>query len=118
MTNKITIFDTTLRDGDQAPGFHFLRNEKLALAKQLHKLGVDVIEAGFAVSSCGDFESIKQISKEFGQEDVVICSLARAVEGDIELAAKAIENAKNQRIHTFIATSDIHISGKFKKTNE
>jgi len=111
---KITILDTTLRDGDQASGFHFLKSEKVEMAKQLSKLGVDVIEAGFACSSQGDFDSIYSISKELG-EDVIICSLSRAADKDIEQSAKALEPAKKKRIHTFIATSDIHINGKLKK---
>jgi len=116
MAEKIIIFDTTLRDGDQASGFHMLKHEKLELAKQLAKLGVDVIEAGFAASSQGDFDSIREIAKIVGtKEGPIICSLARTIDSDIELAAKAIEPAYKKRIHTFIATSDVHIKEKFKK---
>jgi len=116
---RAIIFDTTLRDGEQSSGFHMLPEEKLQIAKQLSKLGVDIIEAGFAISSPGDFESINQIAKEVGTPDgPIICSLARAVEEDVEAAAKAIEPAHKKRIHTFIATSQIHIEGKFKKTKE
>ncbi len=116
---KIIMFDTTLRDGDQASGFHMLRPEKIAIAKQLARLNVDVIEAGFAGSSAGDFESVYSIAKEVGSENgPVICSLSRAVPADIEAAARAIAPAKNQRIHTFIATSDIHMDKKFRKSKE
>jgi len=116
MNNKISIFDTTLRDGDQSPGFQFFPSEKLVMARQLAKLGVDVIEAGFAGSSKGDYEAIKKVAEEVGTKDgPVICSLCRTVEKDIEFAAKAVERAYKPRIHTFIATSDIHIERKFKK---
>ena len=116
---KITIFDTTLRDGEQSSGFHMFAEEKMAVAEQLAKLGVDVIEAGFAISSPGDWKSINNIAKEIGTEHgPVICSLARAVDRDIEAAASAIEPACKQRIHTFIATSDIHINGKFRKSKQ
>jgi len=116
MNNKISIFDTTLRDGDQSPGFQFFPSEKLIMARQLAKLGVDVIEAGFAGSSRGDYEAIRKIAEEIGTKDgPVICSLCRTVEKDIESAAKAVENAYKPRIHTFIATSDVHIEKKFKK---
>ncbi len=119
MTPKIIIFDTTLRDGEQASGFHLLKEEKLVIAKQLAKLGVDVIEAGFAASSPGDFESINEIARVVGTKDgPVICALARAVESDIDSAGKTLEPAYKKRIHTFIATSDIHIEGKFKKSRE
>lgn len=119
MADKIIIFDTTLRDGDQASGFHLLKDEKLEIAKALAKLGVDVIEAGFAASSSGDFEAINEIAKQVGTKDgPIICSLSRAVDSDIDIAAKAIEPACKKRIHTFIATSQIHIDEKFKKTRE
>ena len=117
--NRIIIFDTTLRDGEQASGFHMFPDEKIQIAKQLAKLGVDVIEAGFAASSSGDFQAIYDIAKEVGTKDgPIICSLARAVEGDIDAAARALEPAVKKRIHTFIATSDIHITEKLKKTRE
>lgn len=119
MTNKIIIFDTTLRDGDQASGFHFLKDEKLLVARQLARLGVDVIEAGFASSSPGDYESVYLIAKEIGKAgNPTICSLARAKDSDIEIAARALEPAYKPRIHTFIATSDIHIEDKFKKSRQ
>ncbi len=117
--DKIIIFDTTLRDGDQASGFHLLKEEKIELAKQLAKLGVDVIEAGFAASSQGDYEAVNEIAKTVGTPDgPIICSLSRAVDSDIEKAAMAIQPAHKKRIHTFIATSDIHIKDKFKKDRE
>jgi len=109
---KIKVFDTTLRDGEQTPGATMTINEKIKIAKQLDILGVDIIEAGFAASSNGDFEAIQAISESI--TNATVCSLARASEKDIELAAKAISNAKNQRIHTFIATSDIHMKYKLK----
>ena len=116
MTEKIIFFDTTLRDGEQASGFHMFLEEKLAVATQLAKLGVDVIEAGFPVSSPGDFRSVYRISQEIGTEKgPIICALARAKKQDIDSAAKALEPAKRKRIHTFIATSDIHVNGKFNK---
>jgi 2-isopropylmalate synthase len=118
MKNKIITFDTTLRDGDQAPGFTFSREQKIAFARQLVKLGVDVIEAGFPASSEGDFDSVKNIAKEVGGKDIEICAMARAENGDIEKAAKAVEPAQNPRIHTFLGTSDIHINYKFGKTRE
>ncbi|VVB77962.1 2-isopropylmalate synthase [uncultured archaeon] len=116
---RITIFDTTLRDGDQASGFHLFREEKIEIAKQLSKLGVDVIEAGFPASSQGDYDSVSEISKIIGTpEGPVICALSRAIDSDIEKAATAISSAYKKRIHTFIATSDIHIEDKFKKSRD
>lgn len=117
--DRVIIFDTTLRDGEQASGFHLYSDEKLAIAKQLARLRVDVIEAGFAASSGGDLKAIYNIAEEVGGKDgPVICSLARANEGDIELAARALSPAYNSRIHTFIATSDIHIGNKYKKNKD
>jgi len=114
--DRVIIFDTTLRDGEQASGFHLFPEEKFKLAKQLARLGVDVIEAGFATSSGGDFNAIYDIAKEVGtKEGPVICSLARAIDEDIEAAAKALSPAYHSRIHTFVATSDIHILKKYKK---
>lgn len=115
--DKIIIFDTTLRDGEQSPGASMNTEEKIQLAKQLEKLGVDVIEAGFAASSLGDFEAISKISEVV--QNSTICSLARALEKDIEAAAKSLEKAVKKRIHTFIATSPIHMEYKLKmKPNE
>jgi 2-isopropylmalate synthase len=116
MADKVYIFDTTLRDGEQAPGFSMTTEEKVKMAHQLARLGVDVIEAGFAAASKGDFEAVRRISEEI--KGPVICSLARAVDKDIELAAQALEPAERKRIHTFIATSEIHMRYKLKKTRE
>ncbi len=113
---RVYIFDTTLRDGEQAPGFSMTAEEKLQMAHQLANLGVDVIEAGFAAASKGDFEAIRRIAQEV--KGPVICSLSRANRGDIETAAQAIEPAERKRIHTFIATSPIHMEYKLKKRPE
>lgn len=113
---KIKIFDTTLRDGEQSPGCTMTINEKIELAKRLDALGVDVIEAGFAASSEKDFEAIKEISKAVWSSTVT--ALARCNKNDIDLAYEAIKNARNKRIHTFIATSDIHMRDKLHKTKE
>ncbi len=112
MAEKVYIFDTTLRDGEQAPGFSMTTEEKLQMALQLARLGVDIIEAGFAVASEGDFEAVNTIAREV--KGPVICSLARALEKDIEIAGKALEPAQRKRIHTFIATSDIHMKYKLR----
>lgn len=112
----IKIFDTTLRDGEQSPGASMNVQEKLTVAKQLAKLGVDVIEAGFAFSSPGDFEAIKTISAEV--EGPIICSLARAREEDIKRAWEALKDAPKKRIHTFHSTSDIHLKYQFRVTRE
>ena len=114
--DRVYIFDTTLRDGEQAPGFSMTAEEKLQMALQLAKLGVDVIEAGFAAASKGDFEAVSLIAKEV--KGPVICSLARALERDIELAGKALECAERKRIHTFIATSEIHMKYKLRMEPE
>lgn len=114
---KIKIFDTTLRDGEQSPGASMNIEEKIRIALQLEKLGVDIIEAGFAASSPGDFEAIHKIAQNV--KTSCICSLARAIERDIKAAADAIKPAKIKRIHTFIATSPIHMEHKLKmKPNE
>ena len=104
--NKIIIFDTTLRDGEQSPGASMNTAEKLQIALQLERLGVDVMEAGFAAASPGDFDAVNQIAKQ--ASNITVCSLARAVERDIKAAGEALAPAKNKRIHTFIATSPIH----------
>ncbi len=114
--NRIQIFDTTLRDGEQVPGCKLNKDQKLRLAAQLEKLGVDVIEAGFPISSPGDYEAVEAIAKAAG--DVTICALSRAVERDIETAAAAIKSARLPRIHTGIGTSDSHIKYKFNSTRE
>ncbi|MBE9029409.1 2-isopropylmalate synthase [filamentous cyanobacterium LEGE 11480] len=117
--DRIIIFDTTLRDGEQSPGATLNVDEKIAIARQLARLGVDVIEAGFAFASPGDFEAINKIAQLVGTEDgPVICSLARASQGDIKAAAEAIAPAYHQRIHTFIATSDIHLEYKLRKSRQ
>jgi len=112
----VRIFDTTLRDGEQSPGASMNVGEKVMLAKQLAKLGVDVIEAGFAYSSPGDFEAIKTIGGEV--EGPIICSLARAKEEDIKSAWEALKDAPNRRIHTFHSTSDIHLKYQFRVSRE
>ncbi|MEA5575319.1 2-isopropylmalate synthase [Anabaena sp. UHCC 0451] len=115
--DRIIIFDTTLRDGEQCPGATLNIEEKLIIAKQLARLGVDVIEAGFAFASPGDFEAVKKIAQTIGTEDgPVICSLARAIKADIEAAAAALKPAVHGRIHTFISTSDIHLQYQLRKS--
>lgn len=116
MAERIFIFDTTLRDGEQVPGCKLNTKEKVEIAIALEDLGVDVIEAGFPVSSPGDFESVVAISKTI--KETVICGLSRAVQKDIEVAAQALKWAKRPRIHTGIGTSDHHISTKFNSTRE
>ena len=110
--DSLIIFDTTLRDGEQSPGASMTRDEKVRIAKMLEKMGVDVIEAGFAIASPGDFESVKAVAEAV--QDSTICSLARAVEGDIARAGEALKNANSGRIHTFIATSPIHMKYKLQ----
>ncbi len=114
--NKVYIFDTTLRDGEQVPGCKLNANEKLELARHLEALGVDIIEAGFPVSSPGDFQSVDLISRTI--KNSTVCALSRAVQKDIEVAAQALQHAKRPRIHTGIGTSDFHIVSKFKSTQE
>src|SRR3990172_4777006 len=103
---KILIFDTTLRDGEQSPGASLTTKEKLIIAKQLAKLNVDIIEAGFPISSDGDFEAVKLIAREV--KGPVICGLARTLKKDIDRAWEAVKHSKKPRIHTFIGTSEIH----------
>ena len=115
--DRIIIFDTTLRDGEQSPGASLNMDEKLTIARQLARLGVDVIEAGFPYASPGDFEAVQKIAEVVGTESgPTICGLARATHKDIEAAAAAVKPAAKPRIHTFIATSDIHLEYKLKKT--
>ncbi len=116
MNNRLYIFDTTLRDGEQVPGCQLNTVEKIQVARQLEKLGVDVIEAGFPISSPGDFNSVIEISKAVTWP--TICALTRAVEKDIDCAAEALQYAKHKRIHTGIGTSDMHIRYKFNSTRE
>jgi 2-isopropylmalate synthase len=110
MDNQIIIFDTTLRDGEQSPGASLSIHEKVEIARQLEKLNVDIVEAGFPISSPEQFEAVERVA---GEVNLVVAGLARAKEIDIETAYKAIRNADKQRIHTFVGTSDHHISGKF-----
>jgi len=114
--NQVYIFDTTLRDGEQVPGCKLNTLEKVDLAKRLEELGVDIIEAGFPISSPGDFESVTMISKTI--TNATVCGLSRAVQKDIEVAAEALKYAKRPRIHTGIGTSEYHIKGKFKSNQE
>lgn len=114
--DKIYIFDTTLRDGEQSPGISLSVREKLEIAEQLTRLGVDVIEAGFPITSAGDFEAVKAIAQKI--KGPTIAALARAVEPDIDRAWEAVKYAEKPRIHTFVATSDIHIERKYQKTRD
>lgn len=116
MADRVIIFDTTLRDGEQAPGFSMNLGEKVRMARQLEKLGVDIIEAGFPIASEGDFEAVKAVAAEI--KGTRVAALARAARLDIERAAAAIEKAQRPRIHTFIATSDIHLKYKLNRTRE
>ena len=114
--NRVRIFDTTLRDGEQSPGISLNTQEKVEIAHQLARLGVDVIEAGFPITSPGDFEAVKAIAR--GVEGPVICGLARTSKQDIDAAWNAVKDAERPRIHTFIATSDIHIERKLQTTRD
>ena len=114
--NHLYIFDTTLRDGEQVPGCQLTTPEKAEIAVELERLGVDIIEAGFPVSSPGDFQSVVELSKV--TKDVIICALTRANENDIKIAAEALQYAKRGRIHTGIGASDTHIQYKFNSTRE
>ena len=116
MSDKLFIFDTTLRDGEQVPGCQLNTVEKIQVARQLEALGVDVIEAGFPISSPGDFNSVIEISKAVTWP--TICALTRAVQKDIDVAAEALQFAKHKRIHTGIGTSDSHIKYKFNSNRE
>ncbi|HBO36831.1 MAG TPA: 2-isopropylmalate synthase, partial [Sphaerochaeta sp.] len=113
---RIYIFDTTLRDGEQAPGYSMNLDEKIRMALQLEALGVDILEAGFAIASPGDFASVQAISRELKQ--TVVASLSRALEKDIDAAWEAVKFAKRPRIHTFLATSDLHLQYKLKMSRE
>jgi len=113
---KVVFFDTTLRDGEQSPGFSMNIPEKLRMAKQLEKLGVDIIEAGFPIASQGDFEAVKLIAESIKKSQVA--GLARANNKDIERAWEAVQNAEHPRIHTFISTSDIHLTHQLRKSRE
>src|SRR5258705_4837122 len=112
--NRVIIFDTTLRDGEQSPGISLNATEKLEIAQQLARLGVDVIEAGFPIASPGDFQAVQAIAREV--RGPVIAGLARAHAADIERAAEAVKDAERPRVHTFISTSDIHIEHQLQST--
>ena len=126
MNNYVRIFDTTLRDGEQSPGATMTSAEKLEVARCLARLGVDVIEAGFPAASPDDLEAVRRIALEVGNPPTgepdakvpVICGLARATKGDIDKAWEAVKGAQNPRIHTFLATSDIHMQYKLNMTRE
>jgi hypothetical protein len=115
-SSRVTVFDTTLRDGEQAPGCSMSLDEKLRLARELDKLGVDVIEAGFPISSQGDFSAVRAIAREVRRP--IIAALARARKEDIAPAWEALAEAARPRIHIFLATSDIHLQFKLKITRE
>src|SRR6202522_1687113 len=112
--DRVLIFDTTLRDGEQSPGISLNKQEKLEIAHQLSRLGVDVIEAGFPITSPGDFESVQAIAQEV--EGPVICGLARTSHQDIDAAWNAVKDSERPRVHTFISTSDIHIEHQLQTT--
>jgi 2-isopropylmalate synthase len=116
MSNRVYLFDTTLRDGEQSPGCSMTVPEKLRMARKLVELGVDILEAGFPIASEGDFEAVDAVSREFPW--VQVAALARANTSDIERAAGSLKNARRPRIHTFIATSDIHLNLKLKKSRQ
>src|ERR1035441_1834360 len=113
MNNRVWIFDTTLRDGEQSPGCSMTVPEKLRMAGKLVDLGVDILEAGFPIASDGDFEAVDAVSREFPEAQVA--ALARCCTLDVERAANSLEHAKQPRIHTFIAPSEIHLKYKLKK---
>ncbi len=116
MSQKIYVFDTTLRDGEQVPGCQLTTDEKVMIARELELLGVDIIEAGFPISSPGDFRSVVEVSKAV--TNPTVCALSRAVKGDIDAAGEALKFAKRPRIHTGIGASDIHIKHKFNSNRE
>src|SRR3712207_1364846 len=114
--DQVLIFDTTLRDGEQSPGISLNTNEKLEIAQQLARLGVDIIEAGFPIASPGDFEAVQAIAREV--EGPVVAGLARANPADVDRAWEAVREAQRPRIHTFVSTSDIHIRHQLQTTRE
>src|SRR3978361_672399 len=114
--DRVLIFDTTLRDGEQSPGISLNKQEKLEIAHQLARLGVDVIEAGFPIASPGDFEAVQAIAKEV--HGPVICGLARCNDADVDRAGAALKDARKARIHVFLATSAIHREFKLKMAKE
>src|SRR5712691_8928528 len=113
-SERVRIFDTTLRDGEQSPGCSMNLKEKVRLARKLQSLGVDIIEAGFPVASAGDFAAVKAVAAEC--REVTVAALCRTAELDVQRAAEALRGAARPRIHTFVATSDIHLEYKLKKT--
>ena len=119
-TNYIRIFDTTLRDGEQSPGATLTSGEKLEIARALARMGVDVIEAGFPAASPDDLEAVRRIAQEVGQGEKapIVCGLARAAKGDIDKAWEAVQHASRPRIHTFLATSPIHMKYKLQMDPE
>ena len=116
MSNRVYIFDTTLRDGEQSPGCSMTVPEKLKMAAKLADLGVDIMEAGFPIASQGDFDAVEAVSQQFPWMQVA--ALARSNKMDVERAAASLKHAKRPRIHTFIATSEIHLKFKLKKSQE
>ena len=112
MKERLIIFDTTLRDGEQSPGASMTKEEKVRIARQLERMGVDVIEAGFPAASNGDFEAVKAVADAI--QDSTVCGLARAIENDINRAGEALQGTEDARIHTFIATSPIHMKNKLR----
>lgn len=115
---RVIIFDTTLRDGEQSPGFSMNLEEKLRMADALAELGADVLEAGFPIASPGDFDSVKSIADRFAKSGPVICGLSRSAPKDILRAAEAVKTAARPRIHTFISTSELHMRAKLRMTQE
>ncbi|KAA2214764.1 2-isopropylmalate synthase [Teichococcus oryzae] len=115
---RVIVFDTTLRDGEQSPGFSMNLEEKLRMADALADLGVDVMEAGFPIASQGDFESVRSISERFAKDGPVVCGLSRSAPGDILRAVEAVKPAARQRIHTFLSTSDLHMRVKLRMSRE
>jgi len=116
--DRIIIFDTTLRDGEQSPGFSMNLEEKLRMAEALAELGIDVMEAGFPIASPGDFESVRAIAERFAKDGPVICGLARTSPADILRAAEAVKPAARKRIHTFVSTSPLHMRVKLRMEPE
>src|SRR5262245_13696378 len=115
-TDRVFIFDTTLRDGEQCPGATMTFEEKLEVADFLDEMGVDIIEAGFPIASQGDFEAVSEIARRLKRS--VVCGLSRAGEADIDRAGEAVRHAARPRVHTFIATSPVHMKHKLQKTPE
>src|SRR5450432_4291780 len=113
-TDRVQIFDTTLRDGEQSPGAALNIDEKLEIARQLERLGVDIIEAGFPISSPGDFEAVRRIAEQ--TQNAIVCGLTRAVRGDIDVAWDALKGARRSRIHTGLGVSESHLRHKLRKS--